>query len=112
MTELGLVFISVAIMAASQLLLSHGAKRTNKGGGRPLWREPRIWIALAMNGGAALLWLRALETLDLSYAFPFLALNYLLVPLLAGALFGEKIDRRRMAGIVVVCAGVLLSGMS
>ncbi len=110
--DLALVFLSVAIMAASQLLLSHGAKRNSGNEARALLREPRIWIALAMNGLAALVWLRALENLDLSYAFPFLALNYLFVPLLAGLLFAEKIDRRRLAGILVVCAGVLVSGLS
>ncbi|MEM9480762.1 MAG: EamA family transporter [Verrucomicrobiota bacterium] len=90
--------------------MSHGSKRGATL--RSIFFEPLIWVALGMNGLSALLWLRALETLDLSYASPFLALNYVLIPLLAAIFLSEKINRRRMVGIGIICLGVVLSGMS
>lgn len=110
MTEIVIILASVFTMGISQLLLSRGAKQGITL--QSIFFEPLIWIALGLHGLSALLWLWVLQSMDISYAYPFLALNYLLVPLLAAVFLSEKIDRRRVLGIVIICAGVVLSSLS
>jgi drug/metabolite transporter (DMT)-like permease len=70
--------------------------------------QPAIWIGILLNGIAAFFWLIALSIADLSYAFPFLSINYILIPLGAHLLFKERISRLRLFGIIVICSGVLV----
>jgi drug/metabolite transporter (DMT)-like permease len=45
-----------------------------------------------MNGLAAMCWVLALRSIELSRVFPLLSLNYLLVPLGARWFFGERLE--------------------
>jgi drug/metabolite transporter (DMT)-like permease len=48
----------------------------------------------------------------LSFAYPFVAANQVIVFLLAWLLFREAIPPLRIAGLVVVCLGVTLIALS
>ena len=114
---LSLAFLSIALMAVSQLVFK-AASRHVAPGGHPapshrsslfaMITQPQVLLALGLNGCAAVCWLLALGQLDLSYAAPLLSLNYLLVPLGAFLLFRERVSRRRVVAILVICAGVLI----
>ena len=51
-------------------------------------------------------WLRVLEISDLSYSQPITSLSYITVLGLSALWFGEHIDALKVAGIVLVLAGV------
>lgn len=51
-------------------------------------------------------WLRVLQMSDLSYSQPITALSYITVLGLSALWFGEHIDALKVAGIVLVLAGV------
>lgn len=70
--------------------------------------SPRILIGFACYGLAAILWLMILSRLELSYAYPMLALTYVLVPLAAHVFLGETLSVGRWAGILIIVAGVLV----
>ena len=56
--------------------------------------------------------LMALSRVDLSFAYPFLSVSYVLV-LLAGYLwFGESINAARIAGVALICLGTLFVARS
>lgn len=74
--------------------------------------QPALWIGLLLNGFAAFFWLIALSLVDLSYAFPFLSLNYIFIPLGAVILFQERLSPARIAGICVICIGLFLIAVS
>jgi drug/metabolite transporter (DMT)-like permease len=54
----------------------------------------------------------ALTKVDLSFAFPFLALSYVLITIAAFAFLGERISLLRWIGVAVICIGVFLVSKS
>ena len=69
---------------------------------------PAVWLGLACYGLGAVLWLVVLSRLDLSYAYPLLAVSYILIPLLSHFLLGENVTSLRWLGIAVIFIGVLI----
>jgi multidrug transporter EmrE-like cation transporter len=57
---------------------------------------------------AALGWMIALSGIQLSRAYPFMSLNFVLVLLLSAPLFAEPITIRKAAGVALIIAGVIL----
>ncbi len=70
--------------------------------------NPWIISALVAAFGAALTWMAALTRLDLSHAYPFLSLTFVLVPVLSVMLFHEPATMPKVVGILLVCAGVIV----
>ena len=123
---LTLAFLSIALMAVSQLVFKAASRRVAiqetdsavppaptpaarpRGSLLSMITQPQVIMALGLNGCAAVCWLLALSQLDLSYAAPLLSLNYLLVPLGAFVLFREKVSQQRLLAILVICTGVLI----
>ena len=61
---------------------------------------------------SALAWIAVLSRLDLSVAYPFLALNFVLVTLVARFFLGESVPPLRWLGILVIIGGILLVAKS
>lgn len=72
----------------------------------------RPWVISAFVAafGASLCWMLALGHLELSRAYPFMALNFLLVSLLAAPLFGEVLTAPKIIGLVFVVVGLVILG--
>lgn len=70
----------------------------------------RPWVisALAAAFLASLCWMVAMSRLELSRAYPFMALNFLLVGALAVPMFGESLTRGKIAGIALVIVGLIV----
>ena len=118
MREITAAFVSILLVACTQLLFKQAirTRRSNPGGGwfstvTSLLFHPLVILGLASNVLGAICWLLALSRLDLSFLFPLLSLNYLLVPLGAAVCFGEKISPRRKMAIALICVGVLVSAL-
>ncbi len=69
-----------------------------------------ILIAIGLYATGLAIWLIVLWKLDLSFAYPFLALAYVMVPLLSWLILGEYIPTMRWVGIIVVFTGIILVG--
>ncbi|KAB7896112.1 4-amino-4-deoxy-L-arabinose-phosphoundecaprenol flippase subunit ArnE [Rouxiella sp. S1S-2] len=72
------------------------------------------WLILAifLMGCGLLLWLRVLQLLPLSVAYPMLSLNFVLITFSANWFFDEAIDRRHWIGVAFIMLGILLMGLS
>lgn len=69
---------------------------------------PLMLLGLVIYGASALLWLLALMTVDLSFAYPFLSLTYVIV-LGGGVLFfDEQLTVLRIVGASLVVAGLII----
>jgi multidrug transporter EmrE-like cation transporter len=77
-----------------------------------IFRSPLILLGLMLYGVGALAWIAVLSRLDLSLAYPFLALNFVLVALVSRIFLGESIPSLRWLGIMVICVGILLVARS
>lgn len=115
------IFITVACTVAGQLMLKHA---TNSLGEMPTNLQQGItfllrallnaWIVagfgLAFIG--SLTWIAAVSKLELSFAYPFTSLGFVLVLLLSALFFQEQISLTRFIGVIVICIGVFLVSRS
>jgi drug/metabolite transporter (DMT)-like permease len=101
---LGQTLVKLGINSVSGLDISNGLASFYL---RILLR-PYVLGGAFLYGFATLLWLYVLSKVDLSYAYPFLALTYVLVIISAWLFLGEPIPVLRWIGLSVICIGVLI----
>ncbi len=95
----------ILLGVAGQMLLKAGA------GGETLLQQflsPQSIVGLALYVGAAFFYMLALRKIPVSVAFPSVSLSYVVVAVLAFWLYGEALTLPKIAGIAMVCIGVIL----
>jgi multidrug transporter EmrE-like cation transporter len=75
-------------------------------------QSPFVLLGLTLYGLGALAWIAVLSRMDLSYAYPFLSLNFVLITLVSRLALGETIPTLRWVGIGIICCGILLMARS
>ena len=58
---------------------------------------------------ASLFWLAALRRLDLSYAYPFTSLAFVLVLILSAIFFHEAVTAPKVAGLILILIGIIVA---
>lgn len=115
MGPLAYILLSGVLGVAGQLIMKQAMVGVGRGLMTPeglavsvltLVFNPMVICGLAVYVSGTLLWLMALSRVDLSYAYPFASLNYILVLLASWLLLGEQPSPRRIAGVVAICFGV------
>ena len=115
------ILISVVAGAAGQVLLKKGMGSMGPLTlsidqlGNILWRigtNPYVVIGLAIYVGGTVFWLTALSRVDLSYAYPFASLSYVVMLVASWQLFNEDITVLRLLGSLIVCVGVFIISRS
>jgi multidrug transporter EmrE-like cation transporter len=71
-----------------------------------LLMNPWIVSALAAALLAALSWMAAMTKLDLSHAYPFMSLSFVLVVLASAWVLNEPLTGPKIAGIALICLGI------
>jgi drug/metabolite transporter (DMT)-like permease len=111
------ILISVVGGAIGQLLLKKGMNNlgemtlTVNELGSMLWRmatNPFVFFGLLIYVISVVFWLVALSRVDLSYAYPFASLSYIIMLIASWLLFNEHISLMRIIGTLVICVGVWL----
>lgn len=75
-------------------------------------KSPAILLGLTAYGASAVSWLSALAKVQLSLAYPFVALG-IVITVVAGSLaFAESLPPLRLGGIALICLGVLMVAWS
>jgi drug/metabolite transporter (DMT)-like permease len=80
-----------------------------------LWRiatNPYVITGLAIYVSGMVFWLTALSRVDLSYAYPFASLSYILMLAASWLLFHENVTSLRLLGTLLICLGVFLISRS
>ena len=72
--------------------------------------NPWIISALAAALLAAISWMVAMTKLDLSHAYPFMSLAFILVLVLSAVLFYEPGTWQKLAGLALITAGIIIGG--
>ena len=110
-----LIGASVVAAVLGQLSLKYGLSQGDELVSSEFWRlilNPYVLAGLALYGGGALAWMGVLSRVDLSLAYPFLALNFVLVPVVAYSVLGEAVPLGRWLGIAVIVGGILIVARS
>lgn len=74
--------------------------------------KPWVISGFAAAFGASLCWMAAISKLPISRAYPFMAINFFLVALLASALFHEQLDSYKVTGTLLIMLGVVVLSRS
>ena len=61
---------------------------------------------------ASLFWVAVMTKFDLSFAYPFMSLSFVLVLILSAFLFSEPFTVNKVVGLVFIVIGVIISGRS
>jgi multidrug transporter EmrE-like cation transporter len=70
--------------------------------------SPAVLGGFALYGVSAILWLVVLSKVDVSVAYPFVAVGFLVTMVAGAVLFDEPVGLVRVVGTLLVCAGVIL----
>lgn len=118
---LAVILATVTLSACAQLALKLGvgavssASRASAGGMTALGAvvtSPMVWLGLAIYGISVVAWLWVLSKTDLSVAYPFVGLSFL-VTLTFGAVFlHETVTPLRLTGTVLIAIGCVLVARS
>lgn len=110
------LLIAITLGAFGQIALKHGMKQYGPlgQGGAMLGNlfsaviTPYVLLGLALYAVSSCFWLVVLSSWNLSYAYPMIATNYLLVVLLSRLFFKETVFPLQWLGIVLMVGGLIL----
>ncbi len=74
--------------------------------------SPIILFGLGLYVVGFFVWLIVLSRVDLSFAYPMISLNYVLVVFFSWLVLGEHLDLTRLIGVLVICSGVVILSRS
>ena len=77
-----------------------------------IFLTPYVFLGLAIYGLGIFFWVYGLSKVNLSFAFPFVSLSYVLVFLFSWWMLGEHIPFMRWVGLATICVGVLIVSAS
>ena len=117
-----LTLISVSLSAAAQIALKAGMSGPKvvtalaSGDQRAMILaaagSPYVALGLALYAFGAVVWLAVLSRVDVSVAYPFVGLGFLLTTAWAALFLGENVNLVRLIGTGMIAAGICLVAQS
>ena len=112
--SMALVLASVVLTSCSQLIVKW---RVLRAGQLPidltqkfLFFDPWIITGILAAFFAGLSWMAAMTKLQLSFAYPFMSLSFVLVFVFSALLFHETISAPKVVGMLLIIAGIFVIG--
>jgi len=105
----GLLILTPIMIAAGQVLFKRTSERRSDAGFLSIAFDPFFIAALALYGTATLLWIYVLKAVPLSYAYSFMALTFVIVPLLSFIFLGESLSWRYGVGSALIITGLAIT---
>ena len=99
----------IVFTVAGQLLIKKGAMAQPEG--QAIYRfffDPYILAGLASAVIASMSWMKALQHLPLSRAYPFMSISFPVVAILASFLFSETVKPTQWVGLSVILLGLYI----
>lgn len=121
MSTIMLILIATTLGVIGQMMLKQGMGAmgplalTLETAPGIVWRivtSPMVIGGLLVYGIGTFFWLVTLSRIDLSVAYPFVSLNHIIIFLLAWLVLHEQVNPLRAAGVIVICAGMLMVARS
>lgn len=110
-----LVFVSVSLSAVAQTAFKIGVGRAEADPDAAILVKamamvlsPMVLLGLALYGVGTVLWLFALRQLDLSLAYPFVAMSFVMVAGSGMLFLGEPVQPTRLLGLALIVVGLLV----
>ena len=113
-----LIVCSVLLGVSGQVLLKIGVGQSGLSGKGAIGifelvvsviKTPLMLLGFLLYGVASIVWVIVLSKFDLSFAYPFLAFNFILIAIASHFLLGEAIPLVRWIGIFFIGMGVYMT---
>ena len=118
----GWILLTVTLSACAQLALKLGVSRLRLGESlqqtgfsdavSSVILSPLIWLGLIIYALSVALWLWVLSQVELSVAYPFVGISFILTLAFGAFLLGENVTPTRIIGTVFIAMGCVLVGKS
>lgn len=116
------IFASVALSSLAQIALKAGVRRPEVSEAladagalataQAMASSPMVWIGLGIYALSTIVWLHVLARVDVSLAYPFVGLGFVLTMLLGWSIHGEALTPARILGTLLIVSGVVVLGRS
>jgi drug/metabolite transporter (DMT)-like permease len=110
---------TVCLSAVAQVALKVGTRSLSYSAGKGLpavilsvASSPFIWLGLGIYGASVLAWLWVLSKTDVSVAYPFVGISFVLTAVMGAVLLQENVSPLRIAGTALVIFGCILIAKS
>lgn len=116
-SNIGIILLSILMSSSAHIFLKKGmmmhALNTVKSDSvlGLVWAvstNPWVMGGMFLHVSALAVWLWALSKVDISFAYPFLALGYVLVSVMAWSWLGEEFGTMKILGVGVIIVGILI----
>jgi drug/metabolite transporter (DMT)-like permease len=116
---MALVFCTVVLTSYAQLIVKW---RVSRAGQLPVDLTKKVifltgllfdpWVLTGLLGAllAGLAWMAAMTRLELSFAYPFISLSFVLVFVFSALLFHESVTAPKVLGMLLIIAGIIVIG--
>ena len=115
-----LIFVSVVMSSLAQIALKAGLKQPGVGealaeasalaAAQAVASSPMVWVGLGIYGASTVVWLLVLARVDVSLAYPFVGLGFVLTMLLGWWVHGDVLTPSRIGGTLLIVIGVIILG--
>lgn len=108
---------AVALSALAQLALKLGADAVAWTGGvlaatRAMATQPMVLGGVMIYGVSVAIWVWVLSRTELSVAYPFAAVSFVMTAALGWLVLGETLSAQRLLGLALIVAGCLVVARS
>jgi len=120
MDKLFYIGCTLALTVFGQLIMKARAlvHTSDKAGGNKfdyllaMYTDVGVLSGLGAAVLASIFWAMALERAGLGFAYPFMALSFVVVPLAASLLFDEAVSPMQFLGLIIIVVGVAINALA
>lgn len=113
-----LILVSVAMSACAQISLKSGmgspAVQQSLSNAMPvniamsIIFNPMVFLGVFLYFGSMVVWLFVLSKVEVSYAYPFVALGFIFTAILGRLIFNDSFSLEKIAGTLLIVIGVVV----
>lgn len=116
-SNIGIIILSILMSSTAHIFLKKGmmshafnAVKSDSIIGLVWTVGTNPWVigGMFLHVSALVVWLWALSKVDISFAYPFLALGYVLVSAMAWFWLGEELNSMKILGMGIIIVGILI----
>jgi multidrug transporter EmrE-like cation transporter len=112
-----ILVVAISLGAVGQIALKTGINALGEKPApltvlRSIFTQWQVTVGFLCYGVSSLIYLIALSRLPVSYAYPMVALSYVIVSFLSWRLLHETIPLTRGLGLTLICLGVIVVALS
>jgi multidrug transporter EmrE-like cation transporter len=119
MRGIPLIVLAVLLGATGQVVMKMGMTKYGKVSASSVWSQlipiltvPQVAVGFVCYGISAVLWIAVVSNVDLSLAYPMVALAYVFVVMASWLLLGEHVSALRLIGLAIIVTGVVVISRS